>query len=177
MTRLIKIPVKIPDGVEVTLNKSRIGAKGPLGTLEMEVNYLVEFKQNEEGLWFKPKNEEKDAKAQTGTAHRLAANMLKGVSEGFAKRLELQGVGYRVEQRGQNLVFSLGYSNPIDFSLPEGISAEIDSQTKLNIKGVDKQKVGQVAAEIRNLRRPDPYKGKGVRYADEVIILRETKKK
>lgn len=178
MTRFATFPVKVPDGVELNINQNKIGVKGPLGNLELDVHYLVKCEKTDEGIFFKPKKEEdSDSKAQAGTAHRLVVNMLKGVSEGFTKDLELRGVGYRVEQRGKDLVLSLGYSTPIKFSLPEGISASLDGQTKLSIKGIDKQKVGQIAAEIRSLRRPDPYKGKGVRYVDEVIILKETKKK
>ncbi len=177
MTRFANIAVVVPQGVELNHSNNKIAVKGPLGTLDFDVHYLVKCEQTDEGWFFKPKDEQKTSKAQAGTAHRIVVNMLKGVSEGFAKDLELRGVGYRVEQKGEHLVFSLGYSNPINFNLPKGISAALDGQTKLTIKGIDKQKVGQISAEIRSLRKPDPYKGKGVRYADEVIILKETKKK
>lgn len=177
MTRFANIPVKVPQGVELNHSNNKIAVKGPLGSLDFDLHHLVKCEQTEDGWFFKPKDEQKASKAQAGTSHRIVGNMLKGVSEGFSKNLELQGVGYRVEQKGQALVFLLGYSNPINFKLPEGISAVVDGQTKLTIKGIDKQKVGQISAEIRSLRRPDPYKGKGVRYADEVIILKETKKK
>ncbi len=177
MTRFANIPVTIPAGVEFNLSNNKINVKGKLGVLDFEVHHLVKCEQSDEGVFFKPKTQEKQAKALAGTTHRLTQNMIKGVVDGFEKGLELRGVGYRVEQKGNNLILSLGYSNQITYNLPEGISAALDGQTKLTIKGIDKQKVGQVAAEIRNLRRPDPYKGKGVRYIDEVIILKETKKK
>ena len=177
MTRFANIPVKAPEGVTLNLAKNSVGVKGPLGEMNFEVHHLVRCEQNDEGVFFKPRNASKDSKAQAGTAHRIVVNMLKGVSDGFSKGLELRGVGYRVEQKGKSLVFLLGYSSPVVFDLPEGIAAKLDGQTKLTVSGIDKQKVGQVAAEIRGLRKPEPYKGKGVRYAGEVIILKETKKK
>lgn len=177
MTRFASIPVNIPSGVEVSINNHKVNVKGKLGTLDLSIHQAVKYEQSGEDIFFKPKNEEPSSKALAGTTHSLVKNMIKGVSSGFKKNLELYGVGYRVEQKGNSLVFSLGYSEQITYNLPEGISVILDGQNKLSIKGIDKQVVGQIAAEIRNLRRPDPYKGKGVRYVGEAIILKETKKK
>ncbi|MBE8182763.1 MAG: 50S ribosomal protein L6, partial [Candidatus Portiera sp.] len=149
MTRFANIPVTVPQGVEVSHNNNKIAVKGPLGSLDFDIHHLVKCEKTDDGWFFKPKNDQKPSKAQAGTAHRIVVNMLQGVSEGFAKNLELHGVGYRVEQKGQGLVFLLGFSNPINFKLPEGITAIVDGQTKLTIKGIDKQKVGQISAEIR----------------------------
>ena len=169
MSRVGKMPVVVPQGVDVSINAEQISVKGSLGTLVRPVNRLVTVKSEGGKLTFTPVDESAEANAMSGTMRALVANMVRGVTEGFERRLEILGIGYRVQQSGRNLTFSLGYSHPIVFALPEGVQAEVDKQTAIVIRGTDKHLVGQTAAQIRALRRPDPYKGKGIRYAGEVV--------
>ena len=151
--------------------------KGPKGTLEHRIHDLVEMKREDAELNFGARNDSGQASALAGTTRSIVSNMVVGVSEGFEKKLELIGVGYRAQSKGKVLNLTLGFSHPIDYELPEGITADTPSQTEIVVKGSDKQRVGQVAAEIRAFRPPEPYKGKGVRYADEIVIRKEAKKK
>ncbi|MAK92398.1 MAG: 50S ribosomal protein L6 [Oleibacter sp.] len=177
MSRVAKAPVAIPAGVEVKLAADKISVKGKQGQLELDVHSAVEIKQEENVLTFAPKAGDKQSNALAGTFRALVNNMVTGVSVGFEKKLVLQGVGYRAKAAGKTLNLSLGFSHPVDYELPEGVTAETPSQTEVVIKGIDKQVVGQVAAEIRGYRPPEPYKGKGVRYADENVRRKEAKKK
>lgn len=177
MSRIAKAPVAIPAGVEVTLAESKIAVKGGKGTLELDIHSSVEIKQEENNIVFAPKNGDKAAMAMAGTFRSLVNNMVVGVTQGYQKKLILQGVGYRAKTSGKVVNLSLGFSHPVDYELPEGIKAEVPSQTEIVISGADKQQVGQVAAEIRGYRPPEPYKGKGVRYADENVRRKEAKKK
>ena len=177
MTRFAKIALRIPANVEWKLDGQLLRVKGAKGEASLVIHKMVTCRKEDDGLFFEPVNDERQARALAGTFHQLAKNMFLGVTVGFTKALELHGVGYRVEQQGNSLKLALGYSNPVIYTLPKGIEVKIEDQTKFTLHGIDKQQVGQVAAEIRKLRRPDPYKGKGVRYADEEIILKETKKK
>jgi large subunit ribosomal protein L6 len=177
MSRVAKAPVQIPAGVEVKLAADKIAIKGKQGQLELDVHSSVEIKQEENVLTFAPKTGDKQANALAGTFRALVNNMVTGVSVGFEKKLVLQGVGYRAKSSGKTLNLSLGFSHPVDYELPDGVTCETPSQTEVVIKGVDKQVVGQVAAEIRGYRPPEPYKGKGVRYADEIVRRKEAKKK
>ncbi len=174
MSRIAKQPVSVPQGVEVRLDGQHVTVKGPKGTLELDVHESVEVRLEEGTVRVAPRN---GAWALAGTMRSLIDNMVTGVSRGFEKKLELVGVGYRAQAQGRKLNLSLGFSHPVEFEVPEGITIETPSQTEILIKGIDKQKVGQVAASIRALRPPEPYKGKGVRYADEQIIRKEAKKK
>lgn len=175
MSRIANAPIELPKGVESRFDGSRISVKGPKGELVLDLHESVEFEQEGETLRFKPKSDQ--ARAMAGTMRALTNNMVKGVSEGFEKRLTLIGVGYRAQAQGRKLNLTLGYSHPVEFEAPEGITLETPSQTEVVVKGADKQRVGQVAAQIRAFRAPEPYKGKGVRYADERISLKEAKKK
>ena len=177
MSRVAKAPVSVASGVTVTINGQNVEVKGSKGTLTHELHPLVTADQNDGVVTFKPVNEEKPSWAQAGTARALINNMITGVSEGFEKKLTLIGVGYRAQAKGKTLDLALGFSHPVVYNLPEGVTAETPSQTEIVIKGFDKQVVGQVAAEIRAFRPPEPYKGKGVRYADEYVIRKEAKKK
>jgi len=177
MSRIAKYPVTVPDKVQVTVDKSKVVVKGPLGTLERSFGPEIVVKMEEGKVTFAAANETKAANAMSGTARATVANMVHGVKEGFSKKLTLVGVGYRAQAQGNKLNLSLGFSHPIVHSLPEGIKAETPTQTEILIKGVDRQKVGQVAAEVRAYKPPEPYKGKGVRYADEKVVIKETKKK
>ena len=177
MSRVAKNPIAIPSGVEVAIAGSSISVKGPKGTLAMDVNSNVEVKQEEKVLTFKPRTGGVFANAIAGTTRALVNNMVTGVSKGFEKKLALVGVGYRAQSQGKSLNLTLGFSHPVVYEVPEGITIETPSQTEIVVRGVDKQKVGQVAANIRAYRMPEPYKGKGVRYADEQISLKEAKKK
>ena len=177
MSRVAKAPVAIPAGVEVKLADDKITIKGKQGQLELDVHASVAISQEENELKFAPKSADKQANALAGTFRSLVNNMVTGVSVGFEKKLILQGVGYRAKASGKTLNLSLGFSHPVDYALPEGVTAETPSQTEVVIKGIDKQQVGQVAAEIRGYRPPEPYKGKGVRYADETVRRKEAKKK
>jgi large subunit ribosomal protein L6 len=177
MSRVGKSPIALPKGAEVTLSDSEIAVKGPLGTIKQAQNALVKIVNDNGTLKLEPVDESREANAMSGTMRALVANMVKGVTAGFERKLTLVGVGYRAQVQGNNLNLSLGFSHPVIHALPEGVKAEMPSQTEIIIKGIDKQKVGQTAAEVRGYRPPEPYKGKGVRYADEVVILKETKKK
>jgi large subunit ribosomal protein L6 len=177
MSRIAKAPVSIPACFEVTLAESIIAVKGGKGTLELNIHSSVEIKQEESNIVFAPKNGDKAAMAMAGTFRSLVNNMVVGVTQGYQKKLILQGVGYRAKTSGKVVNLSLGFSHPVDYELPEGIKAEVPSQTEIVISGADKQQVGQVAAEIRGYRPPEPYKGKGVRYADENVRRKEAKKK
>jgi large subunit ribosomal protein L6 len=177
MSRIANAPVAIPKGVETTLSDTAISVKGSKGNLILDLHELVGVSQEGEELKVAAKNQTRQAGALAGTFRSLINNMVVGVSEGFQKKLELQGVGYRAKAQGKSLNLTLGYSHPIDYSLPEGVTAETPSQTEIVITGADKQLVGQVAAEIREFRPPEPYKGKGVRYADERVYRKEAKKK
>jgi len=177
MSRIAKQPVEMPSGVSLSIDGQTIKAKGPKGELSITVHDDVVFEQNDNVLSFKPANDNKNAMAMTGTMRSLVSNVVKGVAEGFQKKLQLVGVGYRAQLKGKTLSLSLGFSHPVEYAIPEGITIEVPSQTEVVISGCDKQRVGQVAAEIRAYRPPEPYKGKGVKYADEQIIRKEAKKK
>ena len=177
MSRVARIPVDLPAGVEVQQGETTITVKGPLGTLVQSLNPLVKIERNGSTLSVAPADESRGANAMSGTYRAVVANMVQGVSKGFERKLNLVGTGYRAQAQGAALNLSLGFSHPVVYTLPEGIKAETPTQTEILIKGSDKQKVGQVAAEIRAYRPPEPYKGKGVRYADEVVALKEVKKK
>ena len=177
MSRIGSNPVIVPSGVEVKLDGQRVSVKGSKGALEMEVHTVVEVIQEDGQLRFSPRNSEKTSDAMTGTTRSLVNNMVVGVSDGFEKKLELQGVGYRAQAQGKKLNLQLGFSHPIEYQLPDGIEVTTPSQTEIVVSGVDKQLVGQVSAEIRSFRPPEPYKGKGVRYADERVRRKEAKKK
>ena len=175
MSRIGNSPVKLPPKVEVTVGSGEISVKGPLGTLSRKFGSDITIEKNGEELVFKTDKEE--ANALHGTVRALVANMVKGVTQGFEKRLTLVGVGYRAQAAGDKINLSLGYSHPVVHSMPKGVKVETPQQTEIVVKGIDKQQVGQVAAEIRAYRPPEPYKGKGVRYIDERVKLKETKKK
>ena len=176
MSRIGKNPVIVPAGVEVSLG-DEIVVKGPLGTLKTAQSPAVNVVFENGQLKVSTVNSEKFSNAMWGTMRANLQNMVTGVSKGFEKRLTLVGVGYRAQAQGATLNLSLGFSHPVVYTLPDGVKAECPTQTEIVIKGVDKQKIGQVASEIRAFRKPEPYKGKGVRYADEVVIIKETKKK
>ncbi|TKB49545.1 50S ribosomal protein L6 [Ferrimonas aestuarii] len=177
MSRIAKAPVTIPAGVEVTLNGQEIVIKGGKGTLSHNINAAVEVVKEENELKFAPREGIAKANAQAGTARAVVNNMVIGVSEGFVKKLQLNGVGYRAAVKGNAVNLTLGFSHPVEHVLPEGVKAECPSQTEIVLSGADKQAVGQTAAEIRAYRAPEPYKGKGVRYADENVRRKEAKKK
>ncbi|GAA4652638.1 50S ribosomal protein L6 [Kistimonas scapharcae] len=177
MSRVAKSPVEIPAGVEVKLAGQHIAIKGGMGQLDLDIHMAVEVKQEENVLTFEARDGSKLSRAMSGTTRALVNNMVTGVSTGFTKSLKLVGVGYRAQLQGKTLNLSLGFSHPVVYALPEGVTAETPSQTDIVIKGIDKQLVGQVAAEIRDFRRPEPYKGKGVRYTDERVRRKEAKKK
>lgn len=177
MSRVANNPVQLPSGVEVKLTESEIEVKGGKGSLTMELNAAVTVDQDGSELKFAAKNGGKFSKAMSGTTRALVSNMVQGVSQGFEKKLQLVGVGYRVQVQGQNLNLTLGFSHPVVYELPSGVKAEAPSQTEIVLKSIDKQLLGQVAAEIRAYRPPEPYKGKGVRYADEHVRRKEAKKK
>jgi len=175
MSRIGNNPVKLPPKVEVTLASGEISVKGPLGSLTQSFGPSVTIEKNGEELVFKAANDE--AGAMQGTLRALVANMVKGVTQGFERKLTLVGVGYRAQAAGDKVNLSLGFSHPVVHQMPKGVKVETPVQTEILVKGIDKQQVGQVAAEIRAYRPPEPYKGKGVRYADERVVLKETKKK
>ncbi|WP_019350767.1 50S ribosomal protein L6 [Vibrio splendidus] len=177
MSRVAKAPVAIPAGVEVKLNGQEVTVKGSKGELTRVLNSAVVIAQEENNLTFGPKEGVTNAWAQAGTARALVNNMVVGVTQGFVKKLTLKGVGYRAAIKGNSVGLTLGFSHPVEHAIPEGIKAECPSQTEIIITGCDKQVVGQVAADIRSYRAPEPYKGKGVRYADENVRTKEAKKK
>ena len=177
MSRVANNPVTLPSGVEVKLEGQSIAVKGGKGSLELSVHHLVEIIQEDGELKFAARNTSKESRSLSGTFRSLVNNMVVGVDQGFEKKLLLNGVGYRAKAAGNTLNLTLGFSHPVDYELPEGVSAETPSQTEIVLKGIDKQLVGQVAADIRSFRPPEPYKGKGVRYADEHVRRKEAKKK
>jgi large subunit ribosomal protein L6 len=177
MSRIAKYPVVVPEKVEVTIGSAELTVKGPLGTLKQAIPPRVVVKKDGDKITFAAADETKQADALSGTARAIVANMVLGVKTGFEKRLQLVGVGYRAQAQGNKLNLTLGFSHPIVHALPDGVKAATPTQTEIIITGVDRQRVGQVAAEIRAYKPPEPYKGKGVRYAGEVVALKETKKK
>jgi large subunit ribosomal protein L6 len=177
MSRVGKMPIALPKGAEATIAAEQITVKGPLGTLTQALNGLVTVRNDNGTLMFEPANDSREANAMSGTLRALVNNMVDGVTKGFERKLSLVGVGFRAQAQGDKLNLSLGFSHPVVHQMPAGVKCETPTQTEIVIKGVDKQKVGQTAAEVRAYRSPEPYKGKGVRYADEVVTLKETKKK
>jgi large subunit ribosomal protein L6 len=177
MSRVGKMPIAVPQGVDVSVNAEKISVKGTLGTLARPVNPLVAVKNESGKLTFVPTNDSVEADAMSGTMRALVANMVNGVSKGFEKKLTLVGVGFRAQAQGQKLNLQIGFSHPVAKDMPAGITVQTPTQTEILIKGADRQVVGQIAAEVRAIRPPEPYKGKGIRYADEKVSLKETKKK
>lgn len=178
MSRIAKKPVSIPSGVDVKVDGQMISVKGSKGQMQQALSELVDVAQNDANeLVVSVREDNKQSWAMAGTTRALVNNLVTGVSEGFEKKLTLIGVGYRAQAQGKVLNLTLGFSHPVNYELPEGVTAETPSQTEIVVKGIDKQKVGQVAAEIRAFRPPEPYKGKGVRYADEHVVRKEAKKK
>lgn len=177
MSRVAKNPVVIPSGVEVAMAANEISIKGPLGVLKRELTSDIKVVHEGDSLLCSALNNSKQSDAMSGTIRALLANMVKGVSTGFERKLTLVGVGYRAQAVGDTLNLTLGFSHPVAYVMPEGVVVTTPTQTEVVLKGADKQRVGQVAAEIRAFRSPEPYKGKGVRYSDEVVIMKETKKK
>lgn len=177
MSRIGKAPIDLPEKVEVTIGAGEISVKGPLGTLTRVLSPVVEVEKQDKTLLFKPAGNSRQANAMSGTTRALVANMVTGVTKGFERRLTLVGVGYRAQAQGDRLNLTLGFSHPVVHPMPKGVKVETPTQTEIVLKGTDRQLVGQVAAEVRAYRRPEPYKGKGVRYAGEQIVLKETKKK
>ena len=177
MSRVGKLPVTIPAGVDVSVNAGLISVKGTGGTLQMALNSLVTMANDAGKLSFAPANDSREADAMSGTMRQLVNNMVVGVTKGFEKKLSLIGVGYKAAAAGTKLNLVVGYSHPVNIDMPAGISVATPTPTEILIKGADRQRVGQIAAEIRSVRPPEPYKGKGIRYADEKITIKETKKK
>jgi large subunit ribosomal protein L6 len=177
MSRIGKMPVSIPTGVDVAINNGTINIKGTGGALSLAQNALVSIVNNAGALTFAPANESREANAMTGTMRQLVNNMVVGVTKGFEKKLTLIGVGYKAAASGNKLNLAVGYSHPVNKEMPAGITVATPLPTEIIIKGADRQRVGQIAAEIRAIRPPEPYKGKGIRYSDEKITIKETKKK
>ncbi len=177
MSRVGKEPVSVPANVEVILSSSEVSIKGPLGKLQRSFNSDVIIERDGDTLLVKVANSSRQANAMSGTMRALLANMMQGVTSGYEKKLSLVGVGYRAQATNEILNLILGFSHPIVYKIPKGVNVETPTQTEILIKGIDKQLVGQVAAEVRAYRKPEPYKGKGVRYTDEIIIMKEAKKK
>lgn len=177
MSRIGKNPVAVPKGVEVTIAADQVSVKGPLGVLTQRLTGVVNVTRENENLLFAAANDSYEANAMSGTLRALVANMVTGVTKGFERKLTLVGVGYRAQAQGDKLNLALGFSHPVVHMMPKGIKVETPTQTEILIKGTDKQLVGKIAAEIRAVRPPEPYKGKGVRYANETVIIKETKKK
>jgi large subunit ribosomal protein L6 len=177
MSRVGKMPIDLPKDVEVTITAEKIAVKGPQGTLSLPLTGQVVIKNENGTLNLTPADESREANAMSGTVRALVNNMVNGVTKGFEKKLQLVGVGFKAQAQGDKLNLSLGFSHPIVHSMPNGVKCETPTQTEIIIKGIDRQKVGQVAAEVRAYRSPEPYKGKGVRYVDEVVVIKETKKK
>jgi large subunit ribosomal protein L6 len=169
VSRIGKLPIEVPSGVEVRVEGTLATVKGPMGTLAQTIPTRILVRQEGNQLLVERPDDERETRSLHGLVRSLMANMVEGVTRGFEKQLEIQGVGYRVQAQGSDLVFSLGYSHQIPVKAPEGITFEVAGPTRFSVKGIDKQQVGQVAADIRRLRKPDPYKGKGVRYAGEVV--------
>ena len=177
MSRVGKMPIALPQGVDVAITAEQISVKGALGTLVRPVNPQVTVKNEGGKLQFAPANESVEADALSGTYRALVANMVNGVSKGFEKKLTLVGVGFRAAAAGSKLNLQIGFSHPVSKDMPAGVTVACPSQTEIVIKGSDRQVVGQIAAEVRAIRPPEPYKGKGIRYADEKVVIKETKKK
>jgi large subunit ribosomal protein L6 len=177
MSRVGKMPIALPKGAEASISAAQITIKGPLGTLSQTLTGLVKVQNDNGTLKFEAANDSREANAMSGTLRALVNNMVNGVTKGFEKKLTLVGVGFRAQAQGDKLNLSLGFSHPVVHQMPQGVKCETPTQTEILIKGIDRQKVGQVAAEVRAYRSPEPYKGKGVRYVDEVVTLKETKKK
>jgi large subunit ribosomal protein L6 len=177
MSRVGKMPVSVPAGVDVAIKQDQINVNGALGALALAQNALVTITQDAGKLSFAPANESREANAMSGTMRQLVNNMVVGVTKGFEKKLSLVGVGYKAAAAGTKLNLTVGYSHPVDFVMPAGITVATPTPTEIVIKGSDRQRVGQIAAEVRAVRPPEPYKGKGIRYADEKITIKETKKK
>ena len=177
MSRVGKMPVTVPQGVDVSIKADQISVKGAGGTLSVAASSLVTVHQDAGKLTFAPANESREANAMSGTMRQLVNNMVVGVTKGFEKKLSLVGVGYKAQAQGAKLNLAVGYSHPVNIEMPAGIKVETPAPTEIIIKGADRQRVGQIAAEIRAVRPPEPYKGKGIRYADERITIKETKKK
>jgi len=177
MSRIGKAPITLPAKIEVAISAQEISVKGPMGTLKQAASQLVMIKKDGDKLVFETADGSKQANAMSGTLRALVANMVQGVDKGFEKKLTLVGVGYKAQAQGSKLNLALGFSHPIVHDMPEGVKCETPAPTEIVIKGADKQKVGQVAAEIRAYKPPEPYKGKGVRYSDEKVVIKETKKK
>jgi large subunit ribosomal protein L6 len=177
MSRVGKLPVTVPAGVDVSIKDSNISIKGAGGTLQLTLNSLVKVVSDAGKLNFQPANDSREADAMSGTMRQLVNNMVVGVTKGFEKKLSLIGVGYKAQATGAKLNLAVGYSHPVNIDMPAGISVATPTPTEILIKGADRQRVGQIAAEIRAVRPPEPYKGKGIRYADEKITIKETKKK
>jgi len=177
MSRVGKMPVTVPQGVDVSIKADQISVKGAGGTLSVAANSLVTVQQDAGKLTFVPANESREANAMSGTMRQLVNNMVVGVTQGFEKKLNLVGVGYKAQAQGAKLNLAVGYSHPVNIDMPAGIKVETPAPTEIIITGADRQRVGQIAAEIRAVRPPEPYKGKGIRYSDERITIKETKKK
>ncbi|WP_367111893.1 50S ribosomal protein L6 [uncultured Psychrobacter sp.] len=177
MSRVAKAPVTLPNGVSVTLNDRQVEVKGKNGNMSLHLHELVELKQEDDAIILSPTADSKEAMMYTGTMRALINNYVTGVSEGFEKRLQLIGVGYRAQVSGNKVTLNVGYSHPVEYTLPEGVTAETPTQTEIVLKSNDKQQLGQAAANIRDFRPPEPYKGKGIRYSDERVIRKEAKKK
>jgi len=177
MSRVGKMPVAIPQGVDVAIKDDQINVKGTGGTLSLALHALVKVVNQDGKLTFTPANESREANAMSGTLRQLVNNMVLGVSKGFEKKLSLVGVGYKAAAQGTKLNLAVGYSHPVNVEMPAGITVATPTPTEVVIKGADRQRVGQIAAEIRAIRPPEPYKGKGIRYSDEKITIKETKKK
>ena len=177
MSRVGKMPVTIPQGVDVSIQENQISVKGTGGTLSVANNALVMVKNEGGKLTFAPANESRESNAMSGTLRQLVNNMVVGVTKGFEKKLSLVGVGYKAQAQGAKLNLAVGFSHPVNIDMPTGIKVETPAPTEIIIKGADRQRVGQIAAEIRAIRPPEPYKGKGIRYSDERIVIKETKKK
>ena len=177
MSRVAKTPVAIPAGVDVSIKADQINVKGTGGTLSLAQNVLVKISNNEGKLSFEPVNDSREANAMSGTMRQLVNNMVVGVSKGLEKKLSLVGVGFKASASGAKLNLAIGYSHPVNFEMPAGITVATPTPTEIVVKGADRQAVGQLAAEIRAVRPPEPYKGKGIRYSDEKVVIKETKKK
>jgi large subunit ribosomal protein L6 len=177
MSRIAKKPIEVPKGVDLSVNGREVSAKGPKGFLTVTLHDAVELKQEDNVLTFSPRDSRQSSLAVTGTMRSVVNNIIEGVVNGFEKKMQLVGVGYRAQAQGRQLSLSLGLSHPVNYQVPEGIEIETPAATEIVVRGCDKQRVGQVCAEIRAFRPPEPYKGKGVKYVDEVIVRKEAKKK
>lgn len=177
MSRVGKLAITVPQGVEVTLGADVVSVKGALGALKVNQNALVKLESNAGSIKVLPVDDSREANAMSGTMRQAVNNMVQGVSKGFERKLTLIGVGYKAQAQGAKLNLAVGYSHPVVMEMPEGIKVETPTPTEVLIKGADRQRVGQIAAEVRAVRPPEPYKGKGIRYADETVVIKETKKK